>query len=184
MRRSIDIRKRKRILLNELNQKHVKLLILLIIILLICCSFYFFFVQDIFIKNNLEKDILNFMHFNQGVPFSLNKIVLFSSATAEAGSVNHQLSLNISQFCDIGIYLNNEEKEENTIQSLYINDIVISSPELGTPYIYVKNINDFGKCSFKDENKIQDSFYFNIVDLDKQISEKEFILLQRESNKL
>lgn len=164
MRRGINIRKRKRILLKELNKKSLIILFGLIILLLICIAIYFFFLQDVFIQKSLEKDSTLFSNLNENIPFSLNKIILFSSATAETGSVNQSLSLDISQFCDIGIYLNNVDKENTVIKSLFMNDISISSPELGTPCLYKKRINDLGKCSFDDSAIIGNEFNFNIVD--------------------
>ena len=177
MRRGINIRKRKRIILNQINQKSLKLIFLLLIVLFVCIIIYFFFVQNLFIKKNLENDSLNFSSFNENSPFSLNKVILFSSATAKAGSVNQSLSLDISQFCDIGIYLNNVDKDNTSIQSLYINNISISSPEIGTPCLYKKHINDLGKCSFNEENMIQNEFYFNIVDSNLEINDNNYELL-------
>lgn len=163
MRRDINIRKRKRTLLKELNKKSLLFLSGLSILLLICITIYFFFLQDIFIQKNLERDSTLFSNLNENIPFSLNKIILFSSATAETGSANQSLSLDISQFCDIGIYLNTLDKENTTIKSLFINDIYISSPEIGTPCLYKKRIRDLGKCSFEDNAIIGNEFSFNIV---------------------
>ncbi len=177
MRRGINIRKRKRIILNQINKKSLKLIFLLLIVLVISTTIYFFFVQNLFIKKSLEKDSLGFSSFNDNIPFSLNKIILFSSATANASSVNQSLSLDISQFCDIGIYLNNVDKDNTSIQSLYINNISISSPEIGTPCLYKKHINDLGKCSFNEENMIQNEFYFNIVDSNSEINDNNYELL-------
>lgn len=164
MRRGINLRKKKKIILQESNSKSLKLLFLLLLILIICIIIYLSFIRDFFIKRNFEQDSINFASLNANIPFSLNKIILFSSATAEANSVNQSLSLDISQYCDIGIYLNNADKANTIIKSLYINNIYISSPELGTPFLYKKRINDLGRCSFNEENIINNDFYFNIIE--------------------
>lgn len=169
MRRGINIRKRKKIIFKELNKKSLRLLTLLVSILLICIVIYIFFVQDIFIKVNLEQDSLNFSSLNENIPFSLRKIILFSSATAESGSVNQLLSLDISQYCDIGIYLN-EQKTSTLISSLYIDNISISSPEIGTPCLYKKSISDLGKCSFDEKNIINNRFDFNVINYEQNIN--------------
>lgn len=166
MRRGINLRKKKRIKLNEANKKSLKILFSLLIIIILSISIFISFIQDIIIKNRLEEDLVNFSIFNEQSPFSLNKVILFSSATAKTKSVNQTLSLDISQYCDIGIYLNNEDTENTLINSLYINDIAISSPELGTPSLYKKRINDLGKCSFSDEAIIENEFSFNIIEND------------------
>ena len=170
MRRGINIRKRKKIILNELNKKGLRLLALSFAVLLICIAIYIFFVQDIFIKVNLEKDNLYFSSLNENIPFSLRKIILFSSATAESGSINQLLSLDISQYCDIGIYLNTFEDKNISISSLYIDNINISSTEIGTPYLYKKFITDLGKNSFSKDNVINDRFDFNVVNLENNIN--------------
>ena len=177
MRRCTNVRKRKRILLQELNNKSLKLLFLLIIILFVCIIIYFSFMRDIFIKRNFEKENMSFSSINENIPFSLNKIILFSSATAETDSVNQSLSLDISQYCDIGIYLNNTDKENTFIKSLYINNISISSPELGTPCLYKKRINDLGGCSFNEESIINDEFYFNMIEYTSELNYNNYELL-------
>lgn len=163
MRREINIRKKKKIIFNELNKKSLRLLTLLISILIICVLIYIFFIQNIFIKVNLEKENFNFSSLNENVPFSIKKMILFSNATAESGRVNQLLSLDISNYCDIGIYLNKIQDDAILISSLYIDNISISSPELGTPYLYKKVVQDLGKCSFSEDSIITDKFNFNVI---------------------
>jgi len=163
MRRGINIRKKKKIVLNKLNRKSLKLLFLLTILLIICVSIYFFFVEDIFVKQKLEQDNLDFSVLNENIPFSLRKIIVFSSATANSISINNLLGLDISQYCDIGIYLNEIKNNNVSISSLYIDNIHISSPEIGTPYLYKKAVTDFGKCTFNENNILSDRFNFNII---------------------
>ena len=170
MRRGINIRKKKKIILNELNKRSLKLIALSISVLLICITIYMFFIQNIFIKVNLEKENLYFSALNEEIPFSLRKILLFSSATAKSGSINQLSSLDISQYCDIGIYLNTFENNNTYISSLYIDNIKLSSPELGTPYLYSKSITDLGKNSFSQDNIIKDKFNFNIISLENDIN--------------
>lgn len=170
MRRSINIRKKKKIVSKELNKKSLKLLSLLSIILIICIIIYTFFIQDLFIKVNLEQDSMNFSSLNETIPFSLQKIFLFSSATAESGSLNQLLSLDISQYCDIAIYLNKIPDENVSISSLYIDNIITSTPEIGTPCLYQKSISDLGKCSYTKENIINDNFYFNVINNENNIN--------------
>ena len=176
MRRGINIRKKKRIILKESNKTALKFISILIIVLILCTCIYFFFIQNLFIKNRFAKDNIVFSNLNQKRPFSINKIIFFSSAIAATNNVNQSVSLNISNFCDIGIYINNFDKENTSIKSLYINNINISSPELGTPYLYKKDINDLGKCSFDENNIIQNDFYFNIIESNSKINYENFEL--------
>ena len=170
MRRGINIRKKKKMLLKETNQKALNVLLILILLLIVCAGIYFFFVQNIFIKKNLEKDSIHFSFLNETMPFSLRKIILFSSATAEADSVNQLLSLNISQYCDIGIYLDKIENDDIKISSLYIDNILMSSPEIVTPYLYKKSVSDLGKCTFNEDSIIDNNFNFNIIDTESELN--------------
>lgn len=170
MRRGINIRKKKKIITNKVNKKSLKLLTLLVSFLLICIIIYIFYIENIFIKINLEKDNLNFSSLNENIPFSLDKIILFSSATAESDTVNQLLSLDISNYCDIGIYLNKIQDENILISSMYIDNINISKPETGAPSLYKKSISDFGKFSFQEDNTINDKLNFNIINLNETIN--------------
>ena len=170
MRRGINIRKKKKMVLNELNKKSFRVLICLFTLLIACIIIYTFFVQDAFIKINLEKDSVDFSALNESIPFSIKKIIVFSSATAESGSVNQLLSLDISNYCDIGIYLNKIDNEIISISSLYIDNISITSPELGTPCLYKKVISDLGKCSFDETIIIKDRFDLNVINTQEDIN--------------
>lgn len=181
MRRGINIRKRKRIIFNEANKKSLKAISILVIILFICIAIYFFYIQNILIKKNFEHDTISLSDFNKEIPFSLNKIILFSSATAQTDNINQLLSLDISQYCDIGIYLNNSNKENTTINSLFIDNISISKTEVGTPCLYKKRITDLGKNSFIENNIIQDTFYFNMIPENSEINYDNYELLDNGS---
>lgn len=170
MRREKNIRKRKQLISKELNEKSLKLLYLLIIILFFCVITYFSFIKDIFINKNMEEDTINFSNINEDTPFSLKKIILFSGATAQSDSLNQMLSLDISQYCDVGIYLDIKLNNNISISSLYIDNIIISSPEIGTPYLYKKSISDLGKCSFNEDNIINDNFSFNVIDTNSDLN--------------
>lgn len=170
MRRGINIRKRKKIIFKELNKKSLKLLTLLIIGLILCTIAYIFFIQDIFIKDNLKQDSLDFSKLNENIPFSISKIILFSSATANSGTINQLLSLDISQYCDIGIYLNTQKNSDASISSLYIDNITVSKPELGIPYLYKKTVPDLGKCTFEEKHIINDRLDFKIINTDDTIN--------------
>jgi len=163
MRRGINIRKKKRIILNNINKKALITLIVSISIISVCLFISYFFIQNILIKKNFEYDSVHFSELNEDIPFSIKKILLFSSATATAGSINQSLSLTISNYCDIGIYLNKLNDTNISISSLYIDNISISTPANGTPYLYSKAVSDFGRCSFDENSIINNRFNFNII---------------------
>lgn len=176
MRRGLNNRKKRKLIMQKVNLKSLKLLLILFFILIVCLLIYFFFIQNAFIKNNLENDSLDFSTINENIPFSIRKIILFSSSTAEADSVNQLLSLNISQYCDIGIYINELEDDSISISSLYIDNISISTPEIGTPCLYKKSVKDLGKCSFDENNIIGNRLDFNIISSENTLNYENYEL--------
>ena len=165
MRRT-NTRKRNKINLKNLNKKTLRIIYFLSILLNIFIFIYLYFIRNIFIKGNFEKEYTKISSLNDETVFSLNKIVLFSSATVDAKELNNTVwNLNISQYTDIAIYLNNSpnsNSSKNTVKEFYINNISITPTEYGTPCLYKKSKTDFGRSSYSDENKINDGFYFNI----------------------
>lgn len=173
MRRTNN-RKRNKINLNQINRETLKTIALIIVLLIVFSFVYFYFIRNIFIKKNFEKAYTSISSLNEDSPFSLNKIILFSSATITSNGLNNSVwNQDISQYCDICIYLNNssgDTNDKNTIKQLYIDTISISTPELGTPCLYKKSLQDFGRCSFDDKNIIHDKFDFNIINKNETIN--------------
>lgn len=181
MRRT-NLRKKKRLIIKELNEKSLKIIFSLITIIILALIVYVFFIQNILIKNNFEKDNIEIANLNENIPFSVKKIILFSSATANTENINQSLlNLDISQYCDIGIYLDNSDVSRNIIQSLYIDNISISTPELGSPCLYKKKVTDLGKCSFDEKDIINQKLDFNIIDLNTDINYNNFELYSNAS---
>ena len=179
MRRGINLRKKKRKIIEENNKKAIQCITLFTIILILCAIIGTSFLRDFFAKRNFEKESILFSNLNEEIPFSIDKIILFSSATATTNEMNQSiLSLDISEYCDIGIYLNNTAKENTSIQSLWIDHIAFSTPELGTPCLYKKTVKDLGKCSFNEENILQDYFAFNLIDTNAEINYDNYEIYQ------
>lgn len=143
------------------------MLIFLLIIIAFGVSFIFYY-------TNIQKNFQNHLAHNQtpkkSNTFKISKIFLFSSADAIQNEAANKSTwnVNVSQFTDIAIYIDNHSEngfsKENTISNLYIDNIqYIDSPSLGTPILYYKNQNDFGKLSLKEENKIQDTLHFETI---------------------
>ena len=171
MRRGINIRKQKRIIAKETNSKALKLISILLILIFICSLSYIFFLRNYFSNKNFEEYNLLIANSNSSIPFSLNKIVLYSSSTASTVNSyndNSVQALDISQYCDISLYINNENN--SIIKKLYIDNISISNPEIGTPYLYKKALSDMEKCSYDSSKIITNQFQYNIVSKDLPIN--------------
>ncbi len=118
-------------------------------------------------KTNFESDLLSSNDYSD--TFSVDKIVLYSSANATSNETSRNLwNINVYQFTDMAIYLNNNSENslssKNTIKELYIDNIKYSPlPEKGTPELYYKAIDNFGIPSLKDENLVHDKLNFKII---------------------
>ena len=106
--RRLNIRKRNLTDHKRLNKKTLKTIYILVVLLIIFSCIYFYFFKNIFIKHIFEKEYTTLANLNEETIFSLDKIIIFSSATADSKELNNSVwNLDISQYSDIGIYLNN-----------------------------------------------------------------------------
>lgn len=107
--------------------------------------------------------------FDATSPFSINKIVYFSTANADI-SINQNSSFtinNLSQMTDIAVFLTNNANgsytNKNTLKKVSLTDIKFTmSPSSGTPNLYYKNINDFAKYEFSKDNLIENTIDFSV----------------------
>lgn len=154
-----------------MNKKFFLILILLFLILLLV------FLTDIVYasylnKTSLENSIEKINKNNEKDTFSINKIVYFSSCGADANTNSSNFTIdNLFQYTDIAIYINNNNSEdlslENTLKSVYINNINFTIlPEVGIPSLYYKNINDFATSNYLEENKINNTLFFDVTSED------------------
>ena len=90
MRRTNN-RKRNKINLNQINRETLKTIALIIVLLIVFSFVYFYFIRNIFIKKNFEKEYTSISSLNEDSPFSLNKIILFSSATITSNGLNNSV---------------------------------------------------------------------------------------------
>ena len=153
--------------------KKKNLLIVIIVILLVFIFFVSFFIFNRhMLKANFENDILPFASKNQNTIFKINKITFFSSCDAKnktASNSNFTIE-DLYQYTDIALFITSTSEEktmENTLKKVSINNIKFtSSPTLGEPKLYYKNINNFAKSEISEENLINENLDFNITSED------------------
>ena len=148
------------------------ILMLLIFILWFTIAYKQISIQNIettFYKSNLE-----FIENNKENIFSINKITYFSSCNANATTNSNSTFIisDLYQYTDIAIFINNHSENgltmKNTLKSVTVNNFNYEiSPNIGTPSLYYKNINDFAKADFSKENIINDSITFQTTSEDK-----------------
>ena len=102
--------------------------------------------------------------------FKIDKIYMYSSAYANKNTISNKAAWNLDlfQYSDIAIYIDNNNSSglnsKNSVKQIYINNIHYNNlPELGTPSLYYKNINDFGRFSYTEENEINSKMDFKVI---------------------
>lgn len=156
-----------------MNKKKKIATVITLILFVVVFILAFLLLQKYVLKNNLEKDVLSFATKNDKTVFQINKITFFSNCDAKNknGSATNFTIENLYQYTDMAIFINydsNEEKSlENTLKKVTINNIHYTThPELGTPKLYFKSLNNFAKSSLPEEYEITDSFDFTITSED------------------
>lgn len=127
-------------------------------------------------NRNLAELADSFYMSNAKTVFSIDKIILYSSANAIKNEVTRPVwDLNVYQYTDIAIYINNHSDEElnseNAIKTLYIDNIKLNGVKKGEQSLYFKNAPDFGKSIYStvekkedaDSNKIGDKLEFSVL---------------------
>lgn len=139
---------------SKIKIKNVKLafVILIIFAIVLLILYYNFVFTPAFAKNNFANQMTEITEENEEPIFSIQKILIYSSANAVDNSENQSLSnMSISQYSDISIFINNGETitdltDENTVKELYIDNISIDiKSENGTKLLNYKNPLNFGK---------------------------------------
>ncbi len=129
-----------------LKRKDLIILLVLIIILVSLLPFYVLKIREIVLSNKFANYVSDTYSNYTNPIFSIDKIVYYSSAfvTDNSSDSNFQ-NINIGEYTDIAIYVNNtnttdELTDENTISELYIDNIKVSSKtNKGQPTLCYKN---------------------------------------------
>lgn len=152
----------------EKRRKVIVKLLITIVLFVVCISMAFNIIKINTINKQFSESIAEMSKINSKTIFSIDRIYLYSSADAISKETNKPIwDLDIYQFTDIALYINNRDDEgltyENTIKKLSIDNIKFNNLETGEPSLYYKNVNDFAKLDIIEENKIQDKLNFNIL---------------------
>ena len=142
------------------------------------CAILVSFTLFVLLTNLFNKQVMPIVHSNNCMrkefdmdvisPFSVNKIVYFSTANADS-TINQNSSFTINdlyQITDIAIFINNNADgnytNKNTLKKVTLSDINFSlTPNIGQPNLYYKNLNDFAKNTFDNSNKIDKTIEFD-----------------------
>lgn len=158
----------------------LKIIILADIILMIAA---FFAYKEIFImeqrKNIYAEASEKFVQENKEPIFKIGKVILYSSANAVDNSNGQLKSIDISQFTDMEIYIDNTKKSEaitaeNTINEMYIDNIEFSTKATsGEKVLNYKNPFECGKY-INLENYRDDGILFKVINTNQKDSESDY----------
>lgn len=147
-------------------------LISTIIVIVILCLISIFGYKYIFevetLKKRYAEESEQFIENNNNPVFRVGQIILFSSANAKDNSDGKLKNIDISQFTDMAIYIDNKGKNkeitaENTINEIYIDNIKIeSASKTGEPIFNYKNPKNTGKY-VELNNWQQDGILFDVL---------------------
>ena len=118
-------------------------------------------------KVALENTIADMASLNSKQTFSIDKIYLYSSANATNNETKKSMwNLNVYQFTDIALYIsgNANNKGQNTIKELYIDNVKFDSLNVGTPNLHYKNLFEFGKFNLEKDYLITDRLNYEVVE--------------------
>lgn len=151
--------------------KNAKLafVILMILAFIIFLLYYNYILFTSFAKNKFADEMVEIADKNENSIFSIQKILLYSNATANDNSEDQSLkNMSISQYSDISIFIDNTSyitdlTNENTVKELYIDNISIqANSDKGTKILNYKNPLNFGKYKEIEGSK-NDRIDFNII---------------------
>ena len=116
------------------------------------------------------EEVDAFSKLNAKTVFSIDKIYLYSSASGEAPAENNNVSwnLNLFQYTDIAIYINNNSDTifdySNSIKELKISNVQFKDLKTGKPALYFKSINNFAKyVPNSSDYKIEKEFNYEVL---------------------
>ena len=156
--------------------QHPKLVffILLIVLFAVFLLYYFFVFSGSFARNQFANEMIDLSDENEKPIFAIQKLQLYSNANVIDNSDNQSLeNMNICQYTDLSIYLNNSESsfeltEQNTIKELYIDNILLTTNlNQGTKILNYKNALNFGKYT-NIETPINDRIDFKIINTNEE----------------
>lgn len=159
--------------MKKTNYRNLKLIIieLVLLVISICTYKYIFEVETT--RRIYAEETEKFIEENNNPIFSIDKIILCSSANAVDNSDGKMENLDISQFTDIALYINNKGRSEeitaeNTVNQLFINNIKVENQIQGSKKIFnYKNPLYSGKY-VELSNWQNDGILFNVVNTNKK----------------
>lgn len=130
--------------------------------------FITFFTIYVIINPQYKNDL----NLKNDSPFKISKMIFYSGIIPNCTSFSNtdNWNLEISQYTDIAIYIDNSSQqlsENNTINSLYIDNISYAQkPNIGKPNLYYQNPLNFATSAIYSDYIIDNHLSYNILNFD------------------
>ena len=163
--------KKKSLIVDEkirIRNKFITKIIITIALLILCVVTSIYIIGIYSVNEKFANYVDELSRLNTKTVFSIDRIYLYSSADATSNETTKPVwDLNLFQFTDIALFINNRSENgvtyENTIKQLAIDNVNFNGVKTGKQSLYYKNVNDFAKLTNLEENKINDSLEFDII---------------------
>ena len=163
--------KKKSLIVDEkirIRNKFITKIIITIALLILCVVTSIYIIGIYSVNEKFANYVDELSRLNTKTVFSIDRIYLYSSADATSNETTKPVwDLNLFQFTDIALFINNRSENgvtyENTIKQLTIDNVNFNGVKTGKQSLYYKNVNDFAKLTNLEENKINDSLEFDII---------------------
>ncbi len=155
-----------------MKKKIILIIIILILFILDIYLFYNYVFARFRNKAYLEKSDVKFAEKLSNSTFAIDKVTLYSSASAINKNSNFQETnwvLDILEYTDIAIYFKKpkELNSVNTAETLSISNVNLQvSSNKYTPALYYLDANKFGTENILSDYKIEDTLDFTVLNFD------------------
>lgn len=166
------------IIINGKRRRNVKKQLISTTILMIALIVLLsYIISTIRINKIFAEQVNEFYKLNSKTIFSIDKMFLYSSANATENIETRPVwNLNIYQYTDIAIYINNNSKEkldyENSIKEMYIDNVKFGEVKKGEQSLYFKDASEFGKSIYSGISINSNDENINKEDRNKYITDK------------
>ena len=150
-----------------------------IILLIVCFLAYRYIFQVETTKKIYAEESVKFVEGNKNPVFKVKQVTIYSSAYVNDKSEGQLTNLDVSQFTDMQIMIDNKSKSqeltaENTVSQLFITNIKVETDSMtGDKVFNYKNPLNFGKYTDL-ENYRDDGIIFNIINSNEKNREANY----------
>lgn len=146
--------KKSTVIVNGSKRENFKKRLFITIVFLIVDILMFVYMYRVHIANEeFARKATDFYRLNAQTVFSIDKIYMYSNAGGIDNKDTRAIwNLDLYQYTDIAIYINNRSDDklsyENSVKSMYIDNIKFTKVKKGNTALYYKNVNEFGKSVY------------------------------------